>query len=389
MNASHLYLAALIRDGYIDRVLTTNFDPLVIKTLALENIFPGVYDFVASETLTLGEAAEKSVFYLHGQYDGFVILNTDDEVEKHYEKLKPVFDDSLKRRTIIVVGYSGENDPVFRHLTEIPVFNNELYWVGFNDKEPTDKIKELLRKSSNRSFYLKGYDADNFFIELNRNLQVKLPRIISTPFSYLKEVVDDIAEMKVKDTRTDPAEETRGWIQEAINLYEKGGTSKSPEPVKLSNEMLVKKARDAWLNGSFDQIDELGELVTKDSPEKAKEYCANLLNQRALVYVIDNEYEKAYEYFRKSVAIKPDKHDTFYYWGNSLVDFAATKSGKEAELLYRLSFEKYQKAIDIKPDDNEAYNYWGWAYFCKGDIERAEKYFMKSRTIQTKTNQQL
>lgn len=422
LNASHLYLAALIRDGYVDRVLTTNFDPLVIKTLALENIFPGVYDFVASETLVFGEAAEKSVFYLHGQYDGFAILNTDDEVNKHYDKLKPVFDDSLINRTIIIVGYSGENDPVFRHLTEIHVFNNELYWIGFNDKEPTDKIKELLNKSNNRSFYLKGYDADNFFIELSGKLQVKPPRIISTPFSYLKEVVDDIAEIKVKDKVTDPAKEARGWIQEAIDLYEKGEMAKPQEQKRLPNEILIKKSRDAWLNESFDQIDELGRHITKDSPDEAKEYYAYLLNKLGTIFAEDKQYEKAIGCFREAAEYKSDFPMTFYNWGVSLTSLAETKSGNEAEDLYQQAFEKYQKAIEIKPDEHETFNNWGcslgqlaqakegkeaeelyqkaidkykkaveikpdyhgaynnlgWTYFCKGDIELAEQYLLKS-----------
>lgn len=47
INMAHLYLGALVKEDYVDRVLTTNFDPLVIRSLALFNLYPAVYDFAA------------------------------------------------------------------------------------------------------------------------------------------------------------------------------------------------------------------------------------------------------------------------------------------------------------------------------------------------------
>ena len=74
INLAHLYLGALVKENYVDRILTTNFDPLVIRSLALFNIYPAIYDFAASQEFVPGEAAQLSVFYLHGQRDGFVLL---------------------------------------------------------------------------------------------------------------------------------------------------------------------------------------------------------------------------------------------------------------------------------------------------------------------------
>jgi len=119
INQAHLYLGPLVKEGYIDCILTTNFDPLVIRSLALFNIYPAVYDFAASQEFIPGEAAQLSVFYLHGQRDGFVLLNSEGEVKTHSGKLKNVFQDVARGRCWIVIGYSGENDPVFKRLAEI------------------------------------------------------------------------------------------------------------------------------------------------------------------------------------------------------------------------------------------------------------------------------
>ena len=48
INWAHIALAQLIDGGYVDRVLTTNFDPLISRACALVNSFPAVYDFAAS-----------------------------------------------------------------------------------------------------------------------------------------------------------------------------------------------------------------------------------------------------------------------------------------------------------------------------------------------------
>ena len=51
INWGHVAIAQLMASGYVDRVLTTNFDPLVVRACALSGIYPAVYDFAASHVL--------------------------------------------------------------------------------------------------------------------------------------------------------------------------------------------------------------------------------------------------------------------------------------------------------------------------------------------------
>lgn len=47
INWAHMCIAQLVKKGYVDRILTTNFDPLAVKACAMLNVYPAVYDFAA------------------------------------------------------------------------------------------------------------------------------------------------------------------------------------------------------------------------------------------------------------------------------------------------------------------------------------------------------
>src|SRR5262249_45245367 len=86
LNWAHIAIAQLMKSGYIDRVLTTNFDLLVIRACALLGEFPAIYDFAASQVFRAEYVPEKAIFYLHGQRTGFVLIHTDREHAQHSKR---------------------------------------------------------------------------------------------------------------------------------------------------------------------------------------------------------------------------------------------------------------------------------------------------------------
>jgi hypothetical protein len=156
INWAHLAIAQIVKNGFIDRILTTNFDPLVVRACALLGIFPAVYDFAASRLFEPAQIADPAVFYLHGQRTGFVLLNTKQECEDLSNLLEPVFHDATQGRVWLVAGYSGENDPVFGHLAKVPRFNYKLFWVGYGDNEPPAHVRDQLLVDGKYSFYVPG-----------------------------------------------------------------------------------------------------------------------------------------------------------------------------------------------------------------------------------------
>ncbi|WP_218068360.1 hypothetical protein, partial [Candidatus Thiosymbion oneisti] len=56
-------------------------------------------------------------------------------------------------------------------LAAVPQFDNELYWITYQDNEPPAQVREHLLQPDNYAFYIKGYDADGFFVKLAQQLE--------------------------------------------------------------------------------------------------------------------------------------------------------------------------------------------------------------------------
>jgi hypothetical protein len=135
INVTHIYLAQLMTNGYVDYVLTVNFDNLMLKALALFNEFPSTYDMAILKDLTTTTFKEKSVVYLHGQHHGLWLLNTAEEMAKVKEIIPPILHSIKDQRPWVFIGYSG-SDPVFENIKSLGRFNNGLYWLTHYDERP-------------------------------------------------------------------------------------------------------------------------------------------------------------------------------------------------------------------------------------------------------------
>jgi len=221
INPAHLYLSRLVKAGYVDRILTTNFDSLAVQGLALENIRPFVYDVPNLREFKPRIVAHPAVIYLHGQFGSFNILHSPEETGEFKSRVRDVLNDTLGIRTLIVVGYGGLNDPVFEVLAEYGTFTNGLYWVSHTDKDPPDHVyKDLLEKRSKYAYYVKGQTADNFFMNLVRELGLEEPEIIFKPFTLMKEAINAILKVEDDPNKSLSLERTKRWIKDAITCRE-------------------------------------------------------------------------------------------------------------------------------------------------------------------------
>lgn len=349
INLAHLYLGVLIKEGYIDRVLTTNFDNLIIRTLALFNIFPAIYDLAVSQTFIPEETAQLSIFYLHGQRNGYRILNTDSELNESNKlnHFRDLFYDTAQRRSWLVIGYSGENDPIFKRLSEIDIFRNKLFWVGYKENEPKEYIlQKILNPKEKYGYYLKGFDADEFFLNLVRKLQLPEPQILSNPFTHLKEEIDNIgrqfkipesllnqSDLGLKSNKLiDPTATVRKWTSIAIKGFEEELGFNNLEGAKkedIKKEKIIQKSQNIDLNQRFNIID--SQFINEIRSSKSKEAIDNIVHSLS-------------------------------DWGLRLANDAAKKQGKEANNLYDESIKKFKVALDIKPNDYEVINNLGIVY---------------------------
>lgn len=412
INWAHVAIAQLLKLGFVDRVLTTNFDPLVVRACSLANLFPAVYDFASSQSFKPHYVPDQAIFYLHGQRSGFVLLNTPEECKKQANLLAPLFEDAGKGRVWIVVGYSGENDPVFEHLAKVDEFEYRLYWIGYKDNEPSTHVREKLLSEEKYAFFVKGFDADDFFVSLTQQLECFPPEFVSTPFSHLANLMGVLPPYKPpkQEAEYDVLEKPRWMIKQAVEKYEQSKVSdirraymagdyekaitlfsKSDKPTEEiiyyivwsyveQGNILLGQAKtksgeeaDGLFEGAFKKYDEALKLK-HDNYEALNNWGLALFHQAQkkegeIAYHI---YIEACKKYKAALELKSDVHQAYYNWGLALSALAGTKAKEEADNLYVEAYEKYDAALKIKPDKDIALSTWGNALSAQARTKSGE-----------------
>ena len=374
INWAHLCIALLVQSGYVDRVLTTNFDLLVVRSCALLNEFPAIYDFAASQLFKAPDIPRKAVIYLHGQYTGFILINTEGDFATHSDLLGPVFEDAGRGRVWIVVGYSGENDPVFDHLARVPRFDNGLYWVGYQNADPPPHVADQLLRPEKDAFYVKGYDADSFFITLTQKLGIFPPRLLAQPFSHIKSAMEMLTPYAFpgQTLEEDVTRTPRQWIEAAIAQYERG---------KISDGVFAAALR-LLLAGAYEKVLEYrNEYDREPTPELAGPLSwayvmqGNALSAKAKTLTGDEAerlFLEAESKYQLALGIKPNMAEALNNWGNAIADRARRRKGQDVDQLFAEASEKYREAVIAKPDLAEALLNWGNALLDYGATKTGE-----------------
>jgi len=373
VNWGHVAIAQLMQAGYVDRVLTTNFDPLIVRACALAGMHPAVYDFAASQLLKPAQIPNLAVFHLHGQRTGFVLLNTEAECAAQAERLGPVFQDAGEGRIWIVVGYSGENDPVFDLLSAVPAFDYGLFWIGHGDDEPAAHIRQRLLNANKNAYFVRGFDADSFFVQLTQKLGCFPPTYIERPFSHLSDTMDVLTSYRMPngdDVEVDVTANARDMINRAIQQFESrpGEIEQGGGP---SMDALTSAATKLLMAGRYGEIQAL-EAATHQPSARFSEIAAwSFFNEgtqlafqaqaRGGGAIADRLYSEAYEKYEAAIKIGAAQPAVFNNWGNAIVAQAKTKHGVVADRLYAACYHKYQAALDAKPDKDDALSNWGIA----------------------------
>lgn len=336
------------------------------QACALLNVFPAIYDFAASQTFKPDFVPTPAVYYLHGQRSGFRLLNTEHECREHTEKLRPVFQEAQAGRPWIVVGYSGENDPVFDYVLAGRTFDYRLYWIGYRENQPKRHLTDHLLKEGSQAFYVPGFDADGFLVQLADRLGCFPPNLVSRPFTHLSTTFDLIGTYEHRDSEDKPVDllgRARTLVEEAIKTLEK-----RPESAAGREKELLTEVAGRFMSGNYEDAVRLAEGGEERSEEMVElliwsynNWGSALVEQAKHAERDDAErlLRAATEKYAAAIEIKPDSHEALYNLGTALSEQAQRAEGDEAERLFRAAAEKYSAALEIKPDKYQALGNWG------------------------------
>ncbi len=387
INASHIYLSKLMAEGYVDYILTVNFDDLVLKSLALHNLFPATYDIATLKGLTTARFDYPGVVYLHGRYNGFNLINTEEE----FKEVRGLIIDSLNKledRPWIVVGY-GATDPVFDYIKDLKKFESNLYWVCYKENDPPKNVTDFLSDSSYNAYAVKGYDADEFFVELHTELEIEDSTFIAKPFTHMKNIHDSLVDIKLEGSKTERFEVTKRWVDDAIKKYEQQESSnESDSEIQLDNIKL--EIQTTIIKGQYDKLPDLEEKYT-DHLESLRDllsvgynnWAADIFQQNVNNEAVDKKpmFKESIEKCQKSIEINPFNYYAYNTWASALQNLAILLPLEEGKPLFLESFAKYQKSIELKPNYSEAYMNWANAlqkFAILLPLEKGKQLFLES-----------
>ncbi|PHR70057.1 MAG: hypothetical protein COA67_09010 [Lutibacter sp.] len=360
-----MYLAQLLKEGYIDYIVTVNFDDLILRACALFNFLPPVYDISNVKLPTTSNYREESVIYLHGQHYGQWLLNDRDELEKVKEDVAKVFGEITTKRSWIVVGYSGQ-DEIFNQLVNLGSFSKGLFWVNYLNTIPADNVSsDLLDVSNTNAHLINGYDSDSFFLKLHSEIEdLKTPEVFNKPFSFLKDIVNNVKDIEAltdDTTHKDLFNEVKERMDITNRLIDRAIS-------EIENDDSVDKFKqeiiDAYLKSRFEENEEVFlEKIQQKDFEGAKEELSifyhawgNEIYYDAKSTSNENLYKESFEKYKEAIMLSLKNSGVFNDYGNAISDLAKSTSN---ENLFKESFEKYENAIKLNPNNDLVYYNYG------------------------------
>jgi hypothetical protein len=192
LNFAHLTIAELLKQGYIKRILTTNFDPLLINACYMVGMYPlpAIYDLGSVDQINPELFDDPCIIYLNGQHAGQVQRNTPSQLSQHQSILNKVVLSTGCKRPWIVAGYSGENDPLMDALNELRPYNNWLYWLEYKE-QVLQKESHLFLENDEECKVIYGSDADSIFLQITKDIECPLS-FIEDPSERLQLYLDEI-----------------------------------------------------------------------------------------------------------------------------------------------------------------------------------------------------
>lgn len=167
--AAHRAIAALVAQGFVKVIVTTNFDRLMESALVDAGVVPTI---LSSPDQVHGALplihTYCCVFKVHGDYLDTRIRNTPAELSVYPAEFDQLLDRILDDFGLVVCGWSADWDPALRSaLLRAPSRRFTTYWAVRG--ELTDEARRLVDHRGAQVVAIK--DADSFFQAIQRHVE--------------------------------------------------------------------------------------------------------------------------------------------------------------------------------------------------------------------------
>lgn len=167
--AAHRAIAALVAQGFVKVIVTTNFDRLMESALVDAGVVPTI---LSSPDQVHGALplihTHCCVFKVHGDYLDTRIRNTPAELSAYPAEFDRLLDRILDDFGLVICGWSADWDPALRGaILRAPSRRFATYWAVRG--EPPDEARRLIDHRGAQVIAIK--DADTFFQSVQRHVE--------------------------------------------------------------------------------------------------------------------------------------------------------------------------------------------------------------------------
>jgi tetratricopeptide (TPR) repeat protein len=216
VNSAHIFLAGILEAQeqwawgapFCRTIFTTNFDPLLQRSLQLVNKLYYMTDRPGTLEAPDDDQSEAiHLVYTHGSVHRYELLNTGDQIDKARKQNAPNLVEYFEKHGVIVIGYSGWRDTTMTALLSCSSFDSNLYWCDIHPAAQAEarlrpEVLELLHAGEKNAYYVPIPSADEALRQLHRVLKLgDVPKFILTPVGT---VIDQLKSIEVPAGTTAP-----------------------------------------------------------------------------------------------------------------------------------------------------------------------------------------
>jgi tetratricopeptide (TPR) repeat protein len=222
-SGAYIILSMLIEKGYLNNILTTNFDDFINDTLLYyTSTRPRFYaDDELSQYISV-YSHKPNIIKLHGDYRYANIKNTNEETFKLTESMEDKLRELLQNLDLIIIGYNGSDFSIMNVLQQVKTADCELLWCAQDENNVHWRVANLINNTDN-SWFIKIKEFDDiikdFYLELIKTPPdlIEKAKIRQEEISrYIKEYNKDLQEKA--DTPAEKASlENKGDIWSFVN----------------------------------------------------------------------------------------------------------------------------------------------------------------------------
>lgn len=375
INWAHIGLASLMDKQYVQRVLTFNFDNILMRACGLIGLYPSIYDFTNADVNLQNLIIDPSIIYLHGQSYGFRQLNDENETKNHANNMTNFIAQTLNTSPVIIAGYSGDNDGFFEQIDKHYCGEQRLFWIGYNENIP-EHLQEFFKKYKNHAHYIGGHDADDFFVSLMQNLDC-LPDFFTSHAQHTIRILDEVIDFPMPNT-DDGINIMSDLRQQMVEL----GKQILSLTAILNNLMMEGKNNEVieLIETQYGQISDEVDITAIDKEIKymyvwaqinaAKKDWIEIKKKR--FYEDNNEAIKSvFKRFESSEILRPKMHEIYLGWGYILSELAYLTNDIDT---YNTSIKNFSKVSELDSSVLEHNQSWGTALLMLAELTKDPYY---------------